>query len=280
MRNNMRSLVAVWVTVCALIISHSAGMTGRTASAQSNRASHAHASSGAQGKKVSSDLREQLSKARSGDELVRVVLQDTGETGGNLSSLLRRNGARVDRHFRNLDTRVVEVPVSMIDELAADPDVSYLSPDREVRSSGHVSATTGADAARPASLLGANSALDGSGIGIAVLDSGIYTGHQSFKGKEGVSRVAVNVDFTGAKRMSLADNFGHGTHVAGLAAGNSSLYSGGYTGIAPNSKLINLAVLNSQGKGNTSWVLNALDWVMNNRTTYNIRVVNMSLGTL
>src|SRR5215213_6184206 len=280
MRKNVRSLVAVSIAFCALITCLCAGMADRTANAQSHGASRAHAATGTHGKKISSDLSELLNGARPGDELVRVILQGKEDAGGNLRSLLQRNGVKVRQHFSHLDTRVVEVPASMIDELAADPDVSYLSPDRQVQSSGHVSVTTGADAVRAASVPGVTSALDGSGVGIAVLDSGIYTGHMSFKGKDGLTRVAVNVDFTGAKRMDLADTFGHGTHVAGLAAGNSALYLGGYTGIAPNSKLINLAVLNKEGKGNTSWVLNALDWVMNNRATHNIRVVNMSLGTL
>src|SRR5205085_1170760 len=53
---------------------------------------------------------------------------------------------------------------------------------------------------------------------------------------------------------------------------------GDYIGIAPNANLINLRVLNSQGVGATSNVLAALDWVMQNRAAYNIRVVNMSLG--
>jgi len=49
--------------------------------------------------------------------------------------------------------------------------------------------------------------------------------------------------------------------------------------VAPNAKIINLKVLDATGKGTTSSLLNALDWVMNNSATYNIRVVNMSLGT-
>src|SRR5215213_552241 len=253
MRKNIRPLVAASIAFCALFFCLCPGKITRTASAQSHGALRAHASTGTHGKKISSDLSELLSGALTGDEPIRIILQGREDTGGNLRSLLQRNGVKVRGHFRNLDTRVVEVPASMIAELAADPDVSYLSPDREVQSFGHVSVTTGADAVRAASVPGTTSALDGSGVGIAVLDSGIYTGHLSFRGKDGLtSRVAVSVDFIGAKRMDLADTFGHGTHVAGLAAGNSALYSSGYTGIAPNSKLINLAVLNKEGKGNTS----------------------------
>jgi subtilisin family serine protease len=88
--------------------------------------------------------------------------------------------------------------------------------------------------------------------------------------------VIVNQDFTGENRTD--DPYGHGTHVASIAAGNGRISNGAYTGVAPNADLINLRVLNSQGVGSVSGVLGALDWVMANRQTYNIRVVNMSLG--
>src|SRR5204862_1036211 len=73
----------------------------------------------------------------------------------------------------------------------------------------------------------------------------------------------------------------HGTHVASIAAGSGVVASGAYLGVAPAAKIINLRVLDSQGLGATSTVLAGLDWVMQNRNNpaYNIRVVNLSLGT-
>jgi subtilisin family serine protease len=68
-------------------------------------------------------------------------------------------------------------------------------------------------------------------------------------------------------------------NVASLAAGNNQISNGAYTGVAPNASLINLRVLNSQGSGATSNVLAALDWVLLNHEPYNIRVVNLSIGT-
>ena len=89
-------------------------------------------------------------------------------------------------------------------------------------------------------------------------------------------RVVYSEDFTGEGRTD--DPYGHGTHVASLAAGNGRISNGEYVGIAPNASLINLRVLNADGVGTTAWVLRALDWVASNRAAYNIRVVNMSLG--
>src|SRR5207302_5468536 len=74
------------------------------------------------------------------------------------------------------------------------------------------------------------------------------------------------------------DPYGHGTHVASIAAGNGRISNAQYTGIAPNANLINLRVLGATGTGSTSTILSALDWVITNRVAYNIRVVNLSLG--
>ena len=83
-------------------------------------------------------------------------------------------------------------------------------------------------------------------------------------------------DFTGEGHTD--DLYGHGTHVASIAAGNGRISNAQYTGIAPNANVINLRVLGVTGSGNVSAVLSALDWVLTNRSVYNIRVVNMSLG--
>ena len=63
-----------------------------------------------------------------------------------------------------------------------------------------------------------------------------------------------------------------------MAAGDSNENSGAYHGVATNSKIVSVRVLDSNGVGQTSWLLNGLDWVLTNRAAYNIRVVNLSLG--
>src|SRR4030095_10036959 len=109
-----------------------------------------------------------------------------------------------------------------------------------------------------------------------VLDSGIDLDHTSFNDSTENSRTIVSQDFTDEGRTD--DPYGHGTHVASIAAGNGRVAYGEYIGIASNANIINLRVLNSEGVGSTSWVLSALDWLASNREAYNIRVVNMSLG--
>ena len=121
----------------------------------------------------------------------------------------------------------------------------YVSLDKQMKSLGHVSQTTGADAVRTQTTPTPYT-LDGSGVAIAVLDSGIYQQHVSFLGTTGTSRIIVNKDFTGENRTD--DPYGHGTHVASIAAGNGRVSNGAYTGVAPNAKIVNLRVLNLSGR--------------------------------
>src|SRR5262249_11423407 len=75
------------------------------------------------------------------------------------------------------------------------------------------------------------------------------------------------------------DEYGHGTHVAGIIAGANTKTTPLFTGgIAPGANLINVRVLNDNGTGYTSDVLAGIDWVIANKSNYNIRVMNLSLG--
>ncbi|CAN5762270.1 hypothetical protein BH18ACI4_BH18ACI4_20780 [soil metagenome] len=232
---------------------------------------------------MSPDLREMIQdgKAASGKDRVTVILQADDVKSGPYTALLKRNGIRVLSRLGQLGMLEVEMPISAIEKLAANSATRYVSLNRDTYTLGHVETTTGASLVRSQTILWGgytfNYTLNGKDVGIAILDSGIYTAHHEFLGSNDDSRVAVSVDFTGENRTN--DPYGHGTHVAGLAAGNAHVSNGAYTGTAPSAKLINLRVLNSQGAGSVSSLLTALDWVLANRALHKIKVVNMSLGT-
>jgi len=119
---------------------------------------------------------------------------------------------------------------------------------------------------------------DGSGVGVAVIDSGITPWHDDLAG-DGVSqRVDRFVDFV-AGRAASYDDYGHGTHVAGIIAGNGFDSGGARAGVAPNARLIVLKVLDGAGTGRISDVIAALDYVAANKDALNIRVVNLSVAT-
>jgi subtilisin family serine protease len=239
--------------------------------------------------KLSPDLRQLTEGARSTDR-VGVILQTADLNDPKLASLFSRYGVEINSRMAQLGTMRVEVPAGALKELAASGATRYLSPDRDVRSLGHVTLTTGTDAVRSGGLLSGlfGTTLDGSGVGIAVIDSGIDVAHRAFEG-----RIKFRKDFT-VENKSDKDYYGHGTHVAAAAAGvdPDDEYERTYEGIARNANIINLRVLNSQGTGKSSDLLNALNWILtpvdpnrplstSNKTNaayYNIRVVNMSLG--
>ena len=82
------------------------------------------------------------------------------------------------------------------------------------------------------------------------------------------------VDFTDSGGTAQ-DDYGHGTHVAGIIAASRD---SGYTGVAPGAHLVSLKVLKGDGSGDTSDVIAAIDWAVENRARYNLRVINLSLG--
>ena len=112
----------------------------------------------------------------------------------------------------------------------------------------------------------------GKGIGVCILDTGIYE-HIDFTG-----RIWAFYDFLAFKRRPYDDN-GHGTHVAGLVAGDGTASMGKYRGAAPGCGIISLKVLDRYGTGSQDDVLRALRWIRENRQQYRIRAVNISVGT-
>src|SRR3989441_11695988 len=197
--------------------------------------------------------------------------------------------------------------------ISADQEVRSLdsSVPNPADNTSHVEVTTGASKILPkdtTSQIGSGVANGGAGngVGIAILDSGItpcdnaeFVGYQ-WKQSSGTlgtglfsqtylatyNRIKKHIDFTGENRTD--DVYGHGTHTAGIAAGtgqsseddandNPSLPT--YGGIATGASLIDVRVLNSQGMGTVSNVIAGINWAIQNKTTYNIRVMNLSLGT-
>ncbi|MGH9881624.1 MAG: S8 family serine peptidase, partial [Pyrinomonadaceae bacterium] len=190
---------------------------------------HAQSGSASDGaNKVSKDLVEKLNDGQ-GTELVRVIIQPETAWDSTLANTVELAGGANVHQFENFSLRMVTLPVQAAVALATRSDISYVSLNREVRTLGHLSNTTGADAVRTSSGT-TTGRLDGAGIGIAILDSGIYGAHKSFLDRSNNSRIVVSEDFTGEGRTD--DPYGHGTHVASLAAGNGRISHAQYRGIA------------------------------------------------
>ncbi len=117
--------------------------------------------------------------------------------------------------------------------------------------------------------------LHGSGIGVAVVDSGIAQ-HDDFLGKNRTSRIVHRVKIN---KSGTDDSYGHGTHVAGIIGGTGVKARGAYKGIASAVDLIDVKVTDDFGSGSTSDVIAGLQWILENREEYNIRVANLSLNS-
>lgn len=112
---------------------------------------------------------------------------------------------------------------------------------------------------------------DGRGVTVALIDTGVTPGPDLG------GRLLLRVDFT-PERDGL-DRFGHGTHMAGLIAGDGTASGGVWAGAAPGANLISLKVASWNGVTDVTQVIAALHWVVVNADKYNIRIVNLSYGT-
>jgi serine protease AprX len=126
--------------------------------------------------------------------------------------------------------------------------------------------------------------ITGKGVGVAVIDTGIAGNAADFKGSDGSSRVVANV-VTNAAAATAGDGYGHGTHVAGIVAGNSfnraqsdPLY-GHYEGVAPDANLIAIKASDDVGNATVLDVIKGIAFAVDHKDDYNIRVLNLSLST-
>ncbi|MFE2417653.1 S8 family serine peptidase [Streptomyces hokutonensis] len=108
---------------------------------------------------------------------------------------------------------------------------------------------------------------DGTGIEVAVLDTGVDTGHPDLAGK-----IAGSESFVPDE--TVQDGFGHGTHVASTIVGSGAASGGRYKGVAPGAKLLVGKVLDNTGSGQASWIIAGMEWAANSGA----KIVSMSLG--
>ncbi len=156
---------------------------------------------------------------------------------------------------------------------------------RNARKRALISASTHTVQARPANL---GYGADGAGVCWAVMDTGIRADHPHFQ-KYG--NVVAQWDCThrgparmlarGSKEFHQLDGDGHGTHVAGIIAGEGVINGVTFAGMAPRCSLYGFKVLNDQGEGEDAWIIKALDTVaeLNDKAgSLVVQGINLSLG--
>ena len=227
--------------------------------------------------------RAKLSKDLDGkkpSDQVKVIVQfNSVPTARHHKAVLKRGG-KLMREMKHIRSGAYSIPASALADLQANPDVLYVSPDRPIHTMGTsapacrvVDYHTDAIHAAAAWAQG----FDGAGVGVAVVDSGIAPVSDL-----NINNIVYTQDFTPGNGQGQ-DLYGHGTHVAGIIAGNGQgstgpAYSYTFQGIAPQVNLINLRVLDQNGEGNDSQVIAAIETAIQLKDTYNIRVLSLSLG--
>jgi len=205
----------------------------------------------------------------------RVIVEYTGEP--DVRAITAAHGVTT-RALRRRNAHVAEISNLNLRTLAMDPRVARVMADRP----------TFATMERTAAAIGLGSPAEreasGVGVGIAVIDSGVDAGHDDLWNSGAGQRVVNFADFTAPSVSAVwtnsppRDGFGHGTHAAGILAGNGFDSSERRVGIAPAANLIVLKVLNDVGNGYISDVIDAIDYTIANQAAFGIRVINLSVG--
>ncbi len=185
-----------------------------------------------------------------------------------LRELIRNAGGRIVYELPLINSLAVELPSEALLKVIPEARVKMVWPD--------VKATPCLDVAVPA--IGADqvhrTGLTGKGIVVAVIDTGIAPHDDLMKPEP---RIVGWYDLVRGKSEPYDDE-GHGTHVAGIIAGNGHASAGKYTGVAPEALLVGVKALDQRGSGPISRVIAGIQWVVEHKEEYRIKILNLSLG--
>ena len=252
----------------------------------------------AQNPKISRDL-----ATADPSSTVPVIIQYAQDPGANEDAAVANVGGNVRFHMHTIHSHAVLVPQYKLAQLASNPNVTYISLDRPVQARQQVTITAADYTTEPINAPALwKQGYTGSGIGVAVIDSGITpvsdltTGSSKnstpfwiqgllsfFEAAPGSNgRILYSQNFVSGQNNAL-DAYGHGTFVSGLIAGDGAESTGNqffrtFYGAAPGANIINLRALDQNGMGTDSSVIAAIETAIALQPYFNIRVINLSLG--
>ena len=210
-----------------------------------------------------------------GPDRQRVIVRVVPGSRGLAVKALKAGGLDVKTEHPLIEAVTLEIPRGALDGLSHNPNILSISSD--ALTNAHVTVAPSGGTLRSALGISSTSSSNnpkGTGVGVAVIDSGI-TPSNVFG-----NRIVAFYDFTSGNAVAAppSDQYGHGTHVAGLIGGSGAPSAGVYPGVATNVNLIGLKVLDASGQGYTSSVISAVEFAVANRTQLGIDVINLSLG--
>ena len=225
--------------------------------------------------------------AEARDRHVEVIVQmDAGHRAAEGEAAVRAAGGEVTGDLPIINGFAAELTSGAAEALEAADGVKAVTADNAVKPQGI--SLTRLQTAYPASvdapqLWNYSTNVTGRGVGVAIIDTGVAGGMPDFRATgSSSSRVVANA-VTNPDARTPGDAYGHGTHVAGIIGGNGWNRSltdplrGKYVGIAPEANLISVKVSDDQAEASVLDVIYGLQFVVDNKAAYNIRVVNLSL---
>ena len=205
---------------------------------------------------------------------VSVIVREAAPSTSTAEGLVAALGGHVMRELPLVGGFAADVPGDGLARLTQDPSVAGLWADAHLRMAS--AGTNQYDTWEPnlawrRAIRLNQVSVDGSGVTVALLDTGVSQVDDLGR------RVDARIDFTPGGAGE--DQYGHGTHLAGVIAGNGSDSGGKWRGVAPAAHLISIKVAGADGSTDVSVVIAALQWVVTHRDQYNIRVLNVAFGT-
>ncbi len=205
----------------------------------------------------------------------------------DLTPLIHQLGGRVTADLWIIHGFAAELPAHAIARLAGAAGVRWVSPDAPMEQTTcgqcidiNQLKNTYIRSIRADQVWNQSPYRQGQGIGIAIVDSGIND-QVDFYTVMGQQRLVAAAAFNTGNNTTTYDGYGHGSHVAGVAGGNGRGSNGAYIGVAPMANIINVKVGDdlNQGQGTARTVVQGLQWILENKDRYNIKVVNLSLNS-
>jgi serine protease AprX len=206
---------------------------------------------------------------------MRVIVRKIAPRSQAAESVVRRLGGTITHELPIIKGFSAAIPARALSSLASSPAVARVMADGRIHMTGlEVTKYLKLDPNllwRSEINLGKVKAYNGSGVGVAVLDTGVSPNADLG------TRLVYNASF--APDVDVFDHYGHGTHMAGIIAGNGTNSAGQYTGVAPGANIISVKVAEPDGTTDVSVVIDGLQWIYSNAAQYRIKVVNLSFGT-
>jgi serine protease AprX len=207
---------------------------------------------------------------------VNVIVRETLPPSVVAERLVRSLGGTVTHELPILGGFSATVPGSALADLAGSSSVGLVWGDGEIAMSSSPTSLYNRLAPNTAwrqsiRLNQVDGDYDGGGVAVALLDTGVT------ESDDLGDRLLARVDLT--PEHDGFDRYGHGTHMSGIIAGTGAASNGQWTGVAPGADLVSVKVAGPDGSTDVSTVIAGLQWVVANRTTYNIRVLNLAFGT-